>query len=110
MNSAAEKLQAVKEIFKSVAETNTTFRKSIESNESVTKEFFSTLKDALMSAETPEERERLVKMGQETAAKATDASVQMGNTASDFGKGALLVLGAIALGTVAILNIKKGGD
>lgn len=109
-SSAAEKLQAVRDIWKTVATTNETFQKAIESDQSVAKDFFSTLNDAVKSAETAEERERYLRMGQETVRDAQAASNNLSDKALEIGKGAIIVLGVIAAGAAAIMYAQNKKD
>jgi methyl-accepting chemotaxis protein len=109
-NSAAEKLQAVKDIYNTVKETNETFRKVVDSNEKVTASFFSTITEAMKAAQSPEERERLMKMGQETVKQAAETSAEVADKAFELAKGAVIVLGVIAAGTAAILYAKSKSE
>jgi methyl-accepting chemotaxis protein len=109
-NSAAEKLQAVKDLYNTVKETNETFRKVVDSNEKVTASFFSTITEAMKAAQSPEERERLMKMGQETVKQAAETSAEVADKAFELAKGAVIVLGVIAAGTAAILYAKSKSE
>lgn len=106
-SSVTEKIQAIKDIFKTVAATNETFRKTVEANQSVTKDFVSAVTEAVKAAETAEERERLLKMAQETVHKATDFESDANGKAFDLATGTIVVLSVIAAGTAAIVYARE---
>lgn len=64
----------------------------------------------MKSAETAEERERYLRMGQETVRDAQAASNNLSDKSLEIGKGAIIVLGVIAAGAAAIMHAQNKKD